>query len=95
MFLGSYHFEGDVDTLTAAYDRLLQTMPPDQIDLHVCVRRSNGITVYDACPSREDFAAFSSSADIAAAFEAAGLPQPRVEPLGEVHHARMRQAVGA
>ena len=94
MFLGSYHVEGEPAAMTAAYDRLMQTLPAEQIDLHVCVRRADGITIYDACPSREDFLGFSSSAELAAAFDAAGLPRPRVEPLGEVHHARMKHPVG-
>lgn len=94
MFLGGYHFDGDPVELTAAYDRLMQMMPADQIDLHVCITRRDGITIYDACPSPDVFAQFSSSADLAAAFGNAGLPQPRVEPLGEVHHARMKQPVG-
>lgn len=94
MFLGSYHFDGDPVALVAAYDRLMQMMPADQIDLHVCVAREGGITIFDACPSRDVFSQFSSSADLAAAFHQAGLPQPRVEPLGDVHHARMKQPVG-
>ena len=95
MFLGSYHFDGDPGALASAYDRLMQMMPADQIDLHVCVTHADGIAIYDACPSRAEFARFSSSADLAAAFEAAGLPQPRVELLGDVHHARMKQPAQA
>jgi hypothetical protein len=93
MFLGSYHFDGDPVALAAAYDRLMQMMPPEQIDLHVCVTRDDGITIYDACPDRDTFAAFSTSADLAGAFAAAGLPSPRVERLGEVHLAKLRQPV--
>lgn len=89
MFLGAYHFDGDPDRLLAAYRRLLAGYAPDSLDLHVCVLRGPGITVLDACPSAERFEEFSRGAEFAGAVEAAGLPVPRVEPLGEVHAAWM------
>ena len=65
----------------------MAAFPADAIALHVCVARADGITVFDACPVRATFAGFSSSAEIAGALQAAGLPQPRVEPLGDIHRA--------
>jgi len=44
----------------------------------------NGISVYDACPSREVFEEFSR--DFPAAVVAVGLPAPRIVPLGDVHN---------
>jgi hypothetical protein len=88
MFIGSYEFSGDPEVLLAAYDRLMAAMPPDAIDLHVCVAGDDGITVLDACPSQEVFVAFSGSAEFAAAVQQAGLPTPVVTPLGDVHRAR-------
>ncbi len=95
MFLGAYHFDGDPEVLLVAYGRLMQRLPPDASDLHVCVERPDGITVFDACPSREIFAGFSSGPDFRAAVDAAGLPAPRVEALGAVRAARLRTGIGA
>jgi hypothetical protein len=94
MFLGSYDFDGDPAGLLPAYERLLAQYPPDGLDLHVCVIREGGITVYDACPSRADFDGFLASGEFHAAVAAAGLPVPRVSGLGEVHRARIRQPAG-
>ncbi|MGI5125903.1 hypothetical protein ACQEVB_03710 [Pseudonocardia sp. CA-107938] len=93
MFLSAYHFDGDPMTLVPAYDRMREGFPPDMFDLHACVVTGSGITVYDGCPTREDFEGFSVSADFRSAVAAAGLPQPRIEPLGEVHHAVAGKAV--
>jgi len=90
MFLGAYHFDGDPVPLLAAYRRLMRGFPPATSDLHACVERPDGITVLDACPTEAVFAAFSASPDFARAVQAAGLPLPRVEQLGEVRSARLR-----
>ena len=90
MFLSAYHFHGDPVALAAAHDRLYQRFPPESLDLHVCVLEADGITVFDACPSAETFAAFSQSAEFRQALADAGLPPPQLEPLGEVHDVRMR-----
>lgn len=93
MFLGAYHFTGQPDALLPAYDRLMASMPPDAIALNVCVVSDAGITVYDACPARAVFEEFSSSGDFLGAVAHAGLPNPRVELLGDVHAARLRESV--
>ena len=91
MFLGAYHFEGTTPELLAGYDRLVAQFPPGVIDLNVCVARDDGMTVFDACPSRDAFTGFSQSPDFLAALTAAGLPAPRVELLGDLHAATLRQ----
>ena len=93
MFLGAYHFEGETRSLLDAYDRLVAQFPPGVIELNVCVARADGITVFDACPSRDVFTGFSQSAEFLAAVATAGLPVPRVEPLGDVHAATVRPTV--
>ena len=93
MFLGAYHFDGTPTELVPAYERLLAAFPPDSLDLHVCVIREGGLTVFDACPSESVFAEFSAGATFADTVRAAGLPAPRVEALGEVHTVRRRQTV--
>jgi hypothetical protein len=91
MFLGAFHFDGSVDELTAAYDRMLAGYPPDSLQLHISVLRDSGITVYDACPSRTDFERFIASDELRGALAGAGLPWPRIEAVGEVRTARVAQ----
>lgn len=91
MFLAAYHLDGPAADLLPAYNRLMKAYPPDILELHICIQRENGLTVYDACPSRADFDAFSTSHEFAAAVAAAGLPTPRLEALGEVYDATMHQ----
>jgi hypothetical protein len=93
MFLGSYHFDGDPADLRAGYERLMGGIPPESTQLHVCVERDGGITVFDACPSRDVFLEFSGGAAFRSACAAAGLPPARVELLGEVVAARLGDAV--
>lgn len=78
MHLGIYRFDGDPDDLLAAYDRLAASMPV-QSDFHLCVRRADGITIYDTCPSQEVFERFSQSSGFRGALAAAGLPEPQIE----------------
>jgi hypothetical protein len=95
MFLSAYHFAGDPAALAAAHDRLYRQFPPGSIDLHVCVLAADGITVFDACPSREVFEEFSRSAEFRQALAGAGLPPPRLTPIGVVHDVRMRDGVAS
>ena len=89
MFLGAYHFVGDEAELLEGYRRLLGGYPPGSLDLQVCIRTADGLTVFDACPSEEVFRSFSASAELAAAIVAAGLPSPTAEPLGDVQAAEV------
>ncbi|GAA1186357.1 hypothetical protein [Pseudonocardia alaniniphila] len=86
MFLGAYHFDGHADDLLPAYHRLLEGLPPGAVQLQLCVGTERGLTVFDTCPSRAEFAAFSGGDALRAALAAAGLPQPRVEQVGDVQH---------
>ena len=95
MFLGAFHFDGDLDTIIRGHARLLATYPPDSLLLHVAIDRPNGITVYDACPSRADFDAFTSGEGFRGVVASAGLPFPRIEPLGEVRTTRVLGGVAA
>jgi hypothetical protein len=90
MHLGIYDIDGDPTELLAAYDRLIAMMPEGQLVFHACAVRENGITVYDACPSKEAFEKFSTSEEFRGATAAAGLPCPRrIEGL-PVHAARAK-----
>jgi hypothetical protein len=87
MFLAAYHFEGDPGDLARKYDVMREAFADDDLILHVCVVGDNGMTIYDACPDRATFEAFSTGAPFTAELERSGLPSPRIEPLGEVHAA--------
>lgn len=91
MYLGSYTFTGDPAALTDGYDKLRAGFPPDAILFHAAVVVDNGLLVIDACPSKADFEAFSTSPEFAAALDAAGLPRPVVAQYGEVHATVARQ----
>jgi len=87
MYLGLYRFDGNREKFLVAYDKLLQNMPLDNLHLHVCVSDEKGISIYDACPTREIFEAFSNSPDMQEALKSAGLPKPEINQIGEVHAA--------
>jgi hypothetical protein len=93
MYLGVYEFDGDPDVLLAGYERLAQQFPLDTLDIHLCVRREDGISVYDACPSKADFDNFSATEQFRAAVYAAGLPQPRIGGAGTVQVAHVKHTV--
>jgi hypothetical protein len=93
MFLGAYHFAGDPSDLLPAYDRLMSGFDPSTFDLHVCAVRPEGLVVLDTCPTEEVFRTFSTGDDFRGACRRAGLPEPRIEHLGTVHQAILREAV--
>lgn len=85
MFLSSYAFTGDRAALLAGYHRLVESLGADNLDLNISVVTADGLTLLDACPTREAFEHFSKGPEFAAALQAAGLPTPVVTPLGEIH----------
>ena len=85
MYLAAYHFTGDPVALLKAPDRVMETYDGESLDLHVCVPQVDGVLVLDACPTRADFEQFSRSQEFRAALSAVGLPEPRIEGVGEVH----------
>jgi len=88
MHLTSYRFTGDQDELAAAYDRMFASYPLDSLLFHACALVDDGIVIIDACPSKQDFEAFSTSPEFLHAIDEAGLPRPTIEPFGTVHAAR-------
>jgi hypothetical protein len=81
MYLGIYDFAGDPDRLLQAYDRLMAEIPESSVHLHACAVRAGGITIYDACPTKEAFERFSTSAAFRNGAAAAALPEPTIEGL--------------
>ena len=84
MFLSAYRFQGEPSALLAAHARLLEIIPASNLQLHASVPHPGGLDVYDTCPSRAVFETFSSGPGFADALARAGLPRPRIEPLGEI-----------
>ncbi len=82
MHIASYRFDGDPDDLQARYDKMLAGFPPGMILLNLCVRRDDGITIIDACPTVADFEAFSTGEEFAAALASVGLPTPQIDLHG-------------
>jgi len=93
MYLTAYHFEGTLDELLPAYERMTAAFPPESLTFHVCVTSDHGITVLDGCPSEEVSRAFRTSPELTATLAAVGLPDPRVEPLGDIHRSIVRELV--
>lgn len=92
MFLAAYVFPGDPEELLVAYRRFVASLPPDALTLHVCACRHDGLFVIDACPSEATFRAFSGGEGFRTMVDAAGLPWPTVEPLGDVRELRTPDA---
>ncbi len=93
MYLGAAHFDGDPGELLPAYYRMLERFGVETLDVHLCVTRDDGLTVFDACPSREVHASFTASDMFREAVAAAGLPVPRIEGLGGIQVAHLRREV--
>jgi hypothetical protein len=93
LHLGAFHFDGDPEALLAPCERLVERFPLETPDVHVCVAREGGLTVFDACPSKAVHAQFVRSTGSLGAIAAAGLPTPRTEGLGDIRVAHVRQMV--
>jgi hypothetical protein len=91
MYLSKYSFTGDPDEVEVGYRRLVERYA-DEIEMQVAVRRPDGLDIYDSCPTREEFVAFSTGAEFRAAVAAAGLAQPEITELGDVVHSVDRVA---
>ena len=93
MYLGAAYFDGDPGELLPAYQRMLERFGLDALDVHLCITTDAGLTVFDACPTREIYEEFTRSETFLGAIAAAGLPAPRVEGLGDVQAAHLREEV--
>jgi hypothetical protein len=93
MYLGAVHFDGDPGELLPAYRRMLEKFGLDALDVHLCITRDGGLTVFDACPTKEIYEEFTRSETFLGAIAEAGLPAPRVSGLGEIQVAHVRQKI--
>jgi hypothetical protein len=94
MYLGAVHFDGDPRELLPAYGRMLEKFGLEALDVHLCIIRDGGLTVFDACPTKEIYEEFTRSDTFLGAIAEAGLPAPRVSGLGDIQVAHVRQAIG-
>ena len=92
-YIGAVHFDGDPDQLLPAYDRMLERFGMDNLDVHLCIVRDEGLTVFDACPTKADYEQFTGSDMFLKAVETAGLPAPRIEGLGNVRVAHLSEEI--
>ena len=93
LYLGAMQFDGDPSTLLPAYHRMLEGFGIENLDVHLCIVREDGLTVFDACPTKADYEQFSGSEMFRDAVAAAGLPAPRIEGLGDVRVAHLSKEV--
>jgi len=74
------HFPGDPDELQERYDAILAEVPTGSLQLHLCLRAPDGLTVVDTCPSEQDFQAFHHGDAFRSLRARHGLPDPdRIE----------------
>ena len=93
MYLGAVHFDGDPGELLPAYQRMLERFGLDALDVHLSITTDAGLTVFDACPTRETYEEFTRSETFLGAIAQAGLPAPRISGLGEVRVAHLGQEI--
>ena len=93
MYLGAVYFDGDPGELLPAYQRMLDKFGLEALDVHLCITTDAGLTVFDACPTREIYEEFTRSETFLGAIAEAGLPIPRVSGLGNIQVAHVRQAI--
>ena len=93
LYLGAVHFDGEPGELLPGYHRLLERFPIDSLDVHLCITRENGVTIFDACPTKAIHEQFTKSDVFLDAVTEAGLPAPRIEGLGDVQVAHLRDEV--
>jgi len=72
------HFTGDPDDLARRIDELFLRVPADNVRLLLVVRRDDGITLIDTCPTREAYERFRTSGWLDRALADVGLPAPTV-----------------
>ena len=74
MYLGAAYFDGDPGELLPAYQRMLEKSGLEALDVHLCITTDAGLTVFDACPTREIYEEFTRSETFLGAIAEAGLP---------------------
>lgn len=76
MHASIWKFTGDPDELLSRYDAMLAEIPPGKMQLHLCLRASDGFLFIDTCPSREAFEGFAASPEFRELRARHELPDP-------------------
>jgi hypothetical protein len=71
-------FAGDPDDLVARIDRLFEQVPAANVQLMLVLRRTDGVTLVDTCPSRDAYVRFRASGWLETALREVGLPEPQI-----------------
>ncbi|HVV36180.1 MAG TPA: hypothetical protein VHC63_06215 [Acidimicrobiales bacterium] len=85
MFVASYTFTGDVDELKEGHAKMVELLGMDGAFMHVAVVGDGQLVVLDACPSREVHQQFAGGDFFQSLIAKCGLPQPKIDRLGDVH----------
>ena len=85
MYLSPYFFDGEPPALAAAHRRMIaEHFPAQTLSPHAPLWTGTGFAIPEACPSNQVQDAFPASPEFRGALAAVGLPEPRIEPLGDV-----------
>ena len=93
MHCSVWHFEGDPDDLERRYLAMVAEVPESNHVLHAAARTSDGLLIFDTCPSEEVFRAFfAPGSPMMALLEKHGLSPTRCEdyPVIRAYAARAR-----
>jgi hypothetical protein len=71
-------FSGDPDDLAARVERLFEQIPAANVQLMLVVRRPDGVTIIDTCPSHDAYLRFRASGWLETALQSVGLPAPEI-----------------
>ncbi len=71
-------FTGDPDDLVANIERLFEQGAAANVKLLLVLRRPDGVTLVDTCPSHEAYLRFRASGWLEDALRDAGLPEPQI-----------------
>jgi hypothetical protein len=71
-------FTGDPDDLVARIERLFEQGAAADVKLLLVLRRPDGVTLLDTCPSHEAYLRFRASGWLEGALREVGLPEPQI-----------------
>jgi hypothetical protein len=86
--LAVLRWEGDPDTLLAAYDRELQHAVPHEQPrriAHICARGDNEMVIVDLWETEEDLRSMQENPEFLRNLEAAGFPSDPTETIYQVN----------
>jgi hypothetical protein len=76
MHCSIWTYVGDPAQLAAGYAAMIEQMPAENMRFHAAARTSDGLVIFDTCPSKDAFEAFYGSPEVQAVMSAHGLGRP-------------------